>query len=116
MDHFSYRNRVLHCDDVSIPALAEKYGTPLYVYSKKTLQHHLDQLKTAFKAVDPLICYSIKTNGNLHIAKLMVEGGAEIGAGPACAGVSRRGRFLDAETRHFQHLMENGPTCAVFAT
>jgi diaminopimelate decarboxylase len=76
MDHFTYRNRILHCDDVPVPALAEKYGTPLYVYSKKTLQHHLKQLQTAFAAVNPLVCYSIKTNGNLHIARLMVEGGA----------------------------------------
>ena len=67
MDHFSYQNRILHCDDVPVPALAETYGTPLYVYSKQTLQHHLKQLQTAFKAVDPLVCYSIKTNGNLHI-------------------------------------------------
>lgn len=76
MDHFTYRNRILHCDDVPVPTLADKYGTPLYVYSKKTLEHHLNQLKSAFKAVDPLICYSIKTNPNLHIARLMVEGGA----------------------------------------
>ncbi|MBI1830638.1 MAG: diaminopimelate decarboxylase [Planctomycetes bacterium] len=76
MDHFTYKNRVLHCDDVPVPALAEKYGTPLYVYSKKTLQHHLKQIQTAFKPVDPLVCYSIKTNGNLHIARLMVDGGA----------------------------------------
>jgi diaminopimelate decarboxylase len=76
MDHFTYRNRILHCDDVPVPALAEKYGTPLYVYSKKTLAHHLKELQTAFKTVEPLVCYSIKTNGNLHIARLMVEGGA----------------------------------------
>jgi diaminopimelate decarboxylase len=76
MDHFTYRNRILYCDDVPLPALAEKYGTPLYVYSKKTLQHHLKQIQTAFKTVDPLVCYSIKTNGNLHIARLMVEWGA----------------------------------------
>ncbi len=76
MDHFTYKNRILHCDDVPVPALAEKYGTPLYVYSKKTLQHHLKQLQSAFAAVNPLVCYSIKTNGNLHITKLMVEGGA----------------------------------------
>ena len=76
MDHFTYKNRVLHCDDVPVPALAEKYGTPLYVYSKKTLQHHLKQIQSAFAAVQPLVCYSIKTNGNLHIAKLMVDGGA----------------------------------------
>ncbi len=76
MDHFTYRNRILHCDDVPVPTLAAQYGTPLYVYSKKTLSHHLKQLQSAFAAVQPLICYSIKTNGNLHIARLMVEGGA----------------------------------------
>ncbi len=76
MDHFSYRNRILHCDDVPVPALAEKYGTPLYVYSKKTLLHHLKQIQSAFAVVNPLICYSIKTNGNVHLAKLMVDAGA----------------------------------------
>jgi diaminopimelate decarboxylase len=76
MDHFSYRNRILHCDDVPVPALVEKYGTPLYIYSKKTLLHHLNAIKTAFAAVQPLVCYSIKTNGNLHITRLMIENGA----------------------------------------
>jgi diaminopimelate decarboxylase len=76
MDHFTYRNRILHCDDIPVPVLAEKYGTPLYVYSKKTLEHHLKQIQSAFAAVEPLVCYSIKTNGNLHITRLMVEGGA----------------------------------------
>lgn len=76
MDHFSYRDRVLHCEDLPVPALAEKHGTPLYVYSKATLLHHLKQLQTAFAELKPLICYSIKTNGNLHIARLMVENGA----------------------------------------
>ena len=76
MDHFTYKNRILHCDEAPVPALVEKYGTPLYVYSKKTLLHHLKQVQTAFAAVEPLVCYSIKTNGNVHIAKLMVDGGA----------------------------------------
>ena len=70
MDHFHYRNRILHCEDVPVRQLAEKYGTPLYVYSKATLLHHLQQLQKAFAAVEPLICYSIKTNGNLHICRL----------------------------------------------
>ena len=65
MDHFHYRDRVLHCEDVPVRTLAETYGTPLYVYSKATLLHHLRQLQQAFAAVEPLICYSVKTNGNL---------------------------------------------------
>jgi diaminopimelate decarboxylase len=76
MDHFHYRDCVLYCDEIPVPRLAETYGTPLYVYSKKTLLHHLTQLQTAFAAVKPLICYSIKTNANLHLARLMGEHGA----------------------------------------
>jgi diaminopimelate decarboxylase len=76
MDHFHYRERVLHCEDVPVRALAETYGTPLYVYSKATLLHHLTQVQKAFAAVDLLICYSLKTNGNLHICRLMQEHGS----------------------------------------
>jgi diaminopimelate decarboxylase len=76
MDHFNYHNRVLYCEQVPVRQLAETYGTPLYVYSKATLLHHLRQLQTAFAAVRPLICYSLKTNGNLSICRLMAENGA----------------------------------------
>jgi diaminopimelate decarboxylase len=76
MDHFTYRNRILHCEDVPIHVLAAQYGTPLYVYSRATLLHHLRAIQTAFAAVEPLICYSIKTNGNLGICKLMCEHGS----------------------------------------
>lgn len=76
MDHFSYRNRNLYCEDAAIADLAKTYGTPLYVYSKATLLHHLGAIQKAFAPVNPLVCYSIKTNGNIHIAKLMVDQGA----------------------------------------
>ncbi|HXG12101.1 MAG TPA: diaminopimelate decarboxylase [Gemmataceae bacterium] len=76
MDFFHYRNRVLHCEEVPLPLLAQTYGTPLYVYSQRTLLHHLNQLQRAFAAVQPLICYSIKTNPNLTICRLMAEQGA----------------------------------------
>src|SRR6266568_3471649 len=76
MDHFFYRERVLHCEEIPIADLAETYGTPLYVYSRATLLHHLKQLKQAFAEVDPLICYSLKTNANLSICKLMAEAGS----------------------------------------
>jgi diaminopimelate decarboxylase len=76
MDHFHYRNRVLHCEEVPVRQLADLYGTPLFVYSKATLLHHLAQLQKAFAAVDPLICYSVKTNGNLHLCRLLCEAGS----------------------------------------
>src|SRR3984957_19730940 len=76
MDHFHYRDRVLHCEEVPVPLLAQTYGTPLYVYSTSTLLHHLHQLQRAFAAVQPLICYSVKTNGNLSICRLMAQHGS----------------------------------------
>ncbi len=76
MDHFRYRDRALYCEDVPVRQLAETYGTPLWVYSKATLLHHLAQLQKAFKTADPLICYSIKSNPNLTICRLMGEHGA----------------------------------------
>ncbi len=76
MDHFHYHNRVLHCEEVPIRKLAETYVPPLYVYSSATLVHHLSAIQKAFAAVDPLICYSVKTNGNLHLCRLMAEQGS----------------------------------------
>ncbi len=76
MDHFEYRERKLHCEHVSIDELARTYGTPLYVYSEATLVHHLGQIQKAFAEADPLICYSIKANGNLGIARVMAEHGS----------------------------------------
>jgi diaminopimelate decarboxylase len=76
MDHFHYRQRVLHCEEVAVPLLAETYGTPLFVYSKGTLLHHLGSLQRAFAAAQPLICYSLKTNGNLSICRIMADAGA----------------------------------------
>ncbi len=76
MDHFHYRDRVLHCEEVPIPTLAAAHGTPLYVYSRRTLLHHLTQLQQAFAAAAPLICYSIKTNPNVNLCRLMGEHGA----------------------------------------
>src|SRR5437588_10865411 len=76
MDLFSYQDRALHCEDLPISVLAEKYGTPLYVYSQGTLLHHLRSIQTAFAAAEPLICYSIKTNANIHLARLMIDNGS----------------------------------------
>ena len=76
MDFFHYQHRVLYAEDVPVPALAERYSTPLFVYSQRTLLHHLAQLQRAFAAVEPLICYSLKTNPNLAICRLMGEHGA----------------------------------------
>jgi diaminopimelate decarboxylase len=76
MDHFEYRDRNLFCEDVPVAELAAAYGTPLYVYSEATLLHHLKQIQTAFATANPIICYSVKANGNLSICRLMGQHGA----------------------------------------
>ncbi len=76
MDHFSYRDRTLFCEDVPVAELAEQYGTPLYVYSEATLLHHLTQIQTAFAVANPIICYSVKANGNLSLCRLVGQHGA----------------------------------------
>jgi diaminopimelate decarboxylase len=76
VDHFAYRGRTLYCEDVPVPELAEQYGTPLYVYSEATLVQNLKEVQTAFAAADPIIAYSVKSNGNLSICKLMAGHGS----------------------------------------
>src|SRR5947208_3220847 len=76
MDHFAYRDRTLFCEDVPVPELAAQYGTPLYVYSRATLLHHLTAIETAFAPANPVVAYSVKTNGNLSICRLMAEHGS----------------------------------------
>src|SRR5688572_13536690 len=76
MGYFPYRERALFCEDVSVSELAEQYGTPLYVYSEGALLLHLNQIQTAFEAANPIICYSVKANGNLSLCRLIGQHGA----------------------------------------
>ena len=75
MDHFHYQNDELYCEGLPARELAERFGTPLYVYSKATLLHHYRQVAGAFAPISPTICYSIKSLGNLHICKMLAAEG-----------------------------------------
>ena len=76
MHEFKYKNHRLYCEKVKVEELAEKFGTPLYVYSYRTLIDHFLKLQKAFQSVDTLICYSVKANSNLAILKALVNHGA----------------------------------------
>ena len=76
MHEFKYKNNRLYCENVNVKELAEKFGTPLYVYSYHTLIDHFLKLQKAFRSVNPLICYSVKANSNLAILKALVNKGA----------------------------------------
>ena len=76
MDNFHYRDGQLYCEETPVTELAERFGTPLYVYSQGMFLGHLKALLTAFAEVDPLVCYSVKANSNLGILKVMAEHGS----------------------------------------
>jgi len=76
MHEFSYRHNNLYCESVAIGELAEKYSTPLYVYSRNTLISHYRKIKEAFSQINPLICFSMKANSNLAICRALVKEGA----------------------------------------
>lgn len=76
MHEFKYRGNELYCEDVGIAGIAEKVGTPFYLYSYKTILDHYRKLKEAFGALNPLICFSMKANSNLAVLTALVKAGA----------------------------------------
>lgn len=76
MDHFRYQDGALYCEGVPTSEVAECAGTPCYVYSRATLVDHYDRLVEAFAAIDPLICFSIKSCANLAVCRTLAERGA----------------------------------------
>ena len=75
MDFFNYKNGELHCEDVPVSEIAKEHGTPLFIYSAKTILHHYRALRDAFAEIDPIINYSVKANSNLSILKLLADEG-----------------------------------------
>ncbi len=76
MDHFLYRDGALHAEDVPIAEIAAKVGTPFYCYSTATFARHYTLFDEALDGTDHLICYSMKSNSNQAILKLMGDLGA----------------------------------------
>ena len=76
MDHFEYKQGELYCEDVTIATLAEQYGTPLFVYSRATLERHWHAFDSAFDGHDHLVCYAVKANSNLAVLNLLARLGS----------------------------------------
>ena len=76
MECLDYKNNVMHMDGVNLKELASKYGTPLYVYSKKYLEDRFDQFNSAITDKELLVCYAVKANSNIAILQLMAKKGA----------------------------------------
>jgi diaminopimelate decarboxylase len=73
---FRYRDGQLCCEDVDLARVADKFGTPLYVYSEGTILDHYTRLDAALTPLDHLICYAVKANSNRAILKLLAGEGA----------------------------------------
>ncbi len=76
MHDFHYEDGALYCEGVLVSDIIRKVGTPVYVYSHKTLTEHVIKLERAFRRVKPLICFAIKANANLALLRALVKKGA----------------------------------------
>ena len=75
MHFFTYKRNELYAEDVPVRALAEQYGTPLYVYSYKTVSRHFHAYDEAYKNFPHIICYALKANSNGAILRLLAKNG-----------------------------------------
>ncbi|MGA2801939.1 MAG: diaminopimelate decarboxylase [Verrucomicrobiota bacterium] len=73
MHDFRYIGRNLFCEGVAVEALARKFGTPLYVYSQRTLTGHFQKLDAAMSPVEHLVCFAVKSNSNLSVLRALAR-------------------------------------------
>src|SRR3989338_2488884 len=76
MHEFTFKNNELYCENIKVADIAKKIPTPFYLYSYKTLIDHYRKIRTAFRAINPLICFSVKSNANIAILRALVKNGA----------------------------------------
>ena len=90
MDHFLYRDGVLHAEDVAIPEIAAAVGTPFYVYSTATLTRHYRLFEEALAGLPHVICFAMKSCGNVAVVRTL----GQLGAGVDVVSV---GEYLKAK-------------------
>jgi diaminopimelate decarboxylase len=76
MNHITYKENILSCEDIPLKELAEEYGTPLYVYSKNQIIENYRSFVSALGETNHLVCYALKANANQYILKLLASEGA----------------------------------------
>src|SRR5271154_4531867 len=76
MHDFRYAGKKLFCEDVAVESLARKFGTPLYIYSQRTLTEHFQKLDRALAPLDHLICFAMKANSNLSVMRALANLGS----------------------------------------
>ncbi len=76
MHDFHYVGNRLHCEGVAIEALVKRFGTPLYVYSERTLTEHFKKLDWAMAPAEHLVCFAVKSNSNLSVLRSLARAGS----------------------------------------
>jgi len=76
MNHFDYRNGVLHAEAVNLIDLADAVGTPFYCYSTATLERHYRVFSEAFASEKAVVCYAMKANSNQSVLRTLAKLGA----------------------------------------
>ncbi|SET19392.1 diaminopimelate decarboxylase [Thalassotalea agarivorans] len=76
MDFFNYQAQQLHAEDCAVSALVKQHGTPLYIYSKATIERHWHAFNNAAGSHPHLVCYAVKANSNLAVLSLMAKMGS----------------------------------------
>jgi diaminopimelate decarboxylase len=97
VDHFNYRNGELHAEEVPLSAIAARYGTPTYVYSRATLTRHYRAFDEALAGLDHRVCYAVKANSTLAVLQVLARLGAgfDIVSGGELERVLRAGGAAD---------------------
>ncbi|WP_417424287.1 diaminopimelate decarboxylase [Hoeflea sp.] len=78
MNHFEYRDGILHAEGVSLPEIAAQVGTPFYCYSTATLSRHYKVFSGAFGDIDSMVCYAMKANSNQAVLKTLAQLGSGV--------------------------------------
>ena len=93
MHDFRYIGKKLFCEGVAVETLARKFGTPLFVYSQRTLTDHFQKLDSALAPLDHLVCFAMKANSNLAVMRTIADlgGGFDIVSGGELRRVTAAG-------------------------
>jgi len=76
MDSFAYRNGKLQVERVDVGDIVAEVDTPVYLYSRKTFEDHLDKIQRAYRDLDTVVCFSVKACANINILRFMAEKGS----------------------------------------
>lgn len=97
MHDFYYKGTKLYCESIAVEELVQKAGTPLYIYSQKTILENIRRLQTAMAPVEPHLCYAVKANASLGILRLMAQQG--IGFDVVSSGELNKVKYAGGQTQ-----------------